>query len=338
MATSWTAMDSIAELVCSNDQERLRCAPPHGASRDALWLEAPRAGAPGMRDGHLDHVGILCLANCPASTGTRRERSASLRDGLRPSLRDGLRPLPTNPAESRRIRCGYRRMAQSQVSSVRLIAASSRLQRIRVSSSRCRAEGTREYARVAIRLTEVPSRHTAATQNPPHRNPGRPTSNSVIICHGTRTTLNKRRSARPSLLTARCVRMISAASPRPIATARKVTTSRAASESPGAAPGRSPRRNDPASTQPMTPAINGAATARQRLSGEANRILATDKSSHAPRKRRSQRSPPDGQERTSRPVPVACPCERRRSAPCSHSRTSTTGADLRQGSSVGWQP
>jgi hypothetical protein len=97
MATSWTAMDSIAELVCSNDQERLRCAPPHGASRDALWLEAPRAGAPGMRDGHLDHVGILCLANCPASTGTRRERSASLRDGLRPSLRDGLRPLPTEP-------------------------------------------------------------------------------------------------------------------------------------------------------------------------------------------------------------------------------------------------
>lgn len=259
---------SIAEIALSNDQGGC-------AALRRTALPAPRSGLRPHARGrawHPQRTSGSCWhplpANCPASTGTCRERSASLRDGLRPLATE---PGRESPDQMRLSEDG----PPSQVSSVRLIAASSRLQRIRVRSSRCRAEGTREYARVAIRLTEVPSRHIAATQNPPHRNPGRPTSNSVIICHGTRTTLNKRRSARPSSLTVRCVRMISAASPRPIAMARKVTTSRAASESPGAALGRSPRRNDPASTQPMTPAINGAVTARQRLSGEANRMLAT---------------------------------------------------------------
>ncbi len=57
---------------------RLRCAPPHGAARAALWLEAPRARR--ARSG--DQVpgswgGSSPLWQCPASTGTRRGRCAS---------------------------------------------------------------------------------------------------------------------------------------------------------------------------------------------------------------------------------------------------------------------
>ena len=50
----------------------------------------------------------------------------------------------------------------------------------------------REYARVDIRSMVDPSRQMAATQYPPHSEPGRSTSNPVMCCHGTRTTLNMR--------------------------------------------------------------------------------------------------------------------------------------------------
>ena len=50
---------------------------------------------------------------------------------------------------------------------------SSRVQQIECSSSRCRAEGTREYARVDIMSIVAPSRQTAVMQNPPHSAPGR---------------------------------------------------------------------------------------------------------------------------------------------------------------------
>ena len=62
------------------------------------------------------------------------------------------------------------------------------LQRILVSSSRWRADGIREYARVDSKSTVEPSRQTAATQNPPHSELGRSTSNPVMRSQGTCTT------------------------------------------------------------------------------------------------------------------------------------------------------
>ena len=70
-------MESVAELILSSNQARLRCAPPHGAARAALWLEAPRARARSdVRANCICSGGSSRLPHFPASAGTRRERSA----------------------------------------------------------------------------------------------------------------------------------------------------------------------------------------------------------------------------------------------------------------------
>jgi hypothetical protein len=89
-------MESVAELILSSNQARLRCAPPHGAARAALWLEAPRARARSdVRANCICSGGSSRLPHFPASAGTRRERSA-----WPAAMAFGHSRL--NPAESRR--------------------------------------------------------------------------------------------------------------------------------------------------------------------------------------------------------------------------------------------
>ena len=104
---------------------RIKAAPLRSAARRrraALWLEAPRARARQL--GAVEPgfwVGSSPLPNSPASTGIRRERSASPA-----AMACGHSRL--NPAESRRP-LQLSRMTPGQVKSGWLSAASSRLQR-----------------------------------------------------------------------------------------------------------------------------------------------------------------------------------------------------------------
>ena len=72
-------MESVAELILSSNQG----AAALGASRAVLWLEAPLARA--RRSVRLTAPAqgwLIPVSDCPASARNRRERFASLRDGL----------------------------------------------------------------------------------------------------------------------------------------------------------------------------------------------------------------------------------------------------------------
>jgi hypothetical protein len=67
--------------TASPSSRRLRCAPPHGALRAALWLEAPRARARQLRATGSLTAGGDSLA--PSLSGVGRNPSRTLRIATR---------------------------------------------------------------------------------------------------------------------------------------------------------------------------------------------------------------------------------------------------------------
>jgi hypothetical protein len=89
LADEWRALSpdgaqhgqsQYCRIAPSQDQARLRCAPPHGAARAALWLEAPRA-----RERQIDAACRLSrwLIPAPRLSGVARNPSRALRVATR---------------------------------------------------------------------------------------------------------------------------------------------------------------------------------------------------------------------------------------------------------------